>query len=516
LPASGKPKESSSKEIKMFTNRLFNLFAIAVLPLVTACAPQVATTTNASSTPLTTVAQDELITLRLAVADAQGRPSEPYVLEFIQQVKTLSDGNITIEPTWDAGVDLTPSFEQGVVKAVEEGQYDLGLAGSRAWDGAGVTSFQALQSPFLITDDALAEAVAASDIATRMLDSLSQAGMTGLALWPEDLRHPFSRIPDKPVLSPGDFAGMTTRVIPSEVTHMLIEVFGGNPMYGSQDYQITESGLSQGFSLTGTPTATGNVIFFPKFQVLFANASAFEKLSEEQRSILRNAAAAIQQKAIEEHPSEVDAAAAWCADGGSIVMASEEQIAAFQTAAGPVYEKIEQDPFNAEMIAAIRELKAKTEPAPGAQACKAVVMQASPVPTTGSEAWSTGLPPIGTWRVELSVEDFVSKGVRPSRANEWAGTYEYIFEDGKGMHRGAGTWGSLQCPFTAEVIEDFFRMTYVDLGLGSYKCGDEKDDVQWRLDKDGLHFNLVANHNGPLVEVTVLFETKPWQKVADQ
>jgi hypothetical protein len=33
-----------------------------------------------------TFAQDDEITLRLAINDPQGRPSEPYVLEFINQV----------------------------------------------------------------------------------------------------------------------------------------------------------------------------------------------------------------------------------------------------------------------------------------------------------------------------------------------------------------------------------------------------------------------------------------------
>ena len=158
------------------------------------------------------------IILQLAVADAPGRPSEPYVLEFIEQVKTLSDGDITIEPIWQAGSDTTPVFEQGVVKVVKEGQYDLGLAGSRAWDSLGITSFQALQAPFLITDDALAEAVAASEIGTQMLDGLSSANVIGLALWPEDLRHPFSVVPGKPILSPEDFEDATVQVVPSEVS----------------------------------------------------------------------------------------------------------------------------------------------------------------------------------------------------------------------------------------------------------------------------------------------------------
>ena len=309
------------------------------------------------------------ITLRLAVSDGGGRPSEPYVLEFIEQVKTISNGSITIEPIWQAGDDTSVGSESGVIEHVMRGDMELGLAGSRAFDTESIKSFQALQAPFVIDNDALSKAVATSDIATRMLDSLPSAGIVGLTMWPEDLRHPFSLVPGKPILAPEDFAGLNVRAIPSGVTYMLIETFGGSPMLADYNYQGAESGLRQGFSLNGTPTATGNVTFFAKYQVLFTNGPAFEKLSQEQRAILREAAAVTQKKAIAEHLSEVDAAKAWCADGGTVVLASAEQVAAFEVAAQPVFDSIEQDSLNAELIAAIRELKAKTTASPGAEAC---------------------------------------------------------------------------------------------------------------------------------------------------
>jgi TRAP-type C4-dicarboxylate transport system substrate-binding protein len=311
--------------------------------------------------------EESVITLRFAIADQGGRPSEPYVLEFIEQVKVLSKGSIIIEPIWEAGNNTEAGFEVGVVQLVKEGQADLGLAGSRAFDIEGIRSFQALQTPFLITNDALVEAVASSDIATRMLESLSSAEMVGLTLWPEDLRHPFSVVPDKPILSPKDFEGLTVRVVPSKAAHLLIETLGGSPTFGD-DYQAAELGLRQ-ISFSDLPAATGNVVFFAKYQVLFANSSAFENLSEEQRTVLREAAAATQAKAIAEHPSDAEAAVAWCANGGTVVMASEEQIAAFESAAQPVFDMIAQDPMNAELVAAIRELKANTQPSPGAEAC---------------------------------------------------------------------------------------------------------------------------------------------------
>ncbi|HZM20975.1 MAG TPA: hypothetical protein VFC02_04475, partial [Anaerolineales bacterium] len=273
-----------------------------------------------------------------------------------------------------------------------------------------------------------------------------------------------------------------------------------------------ESGLRQGASLTGSPTATGNVIFFPKFQVLFANGAAFEKLSEGQRSILRDAAAATQKKAIAEHPREADAAAAWCADGGTVVIASEEQVAAFEAAAQPVFEKIEQDPLNAEFIAAIRELKMKTTPSLGAVACAPALANASPEPRTEPEVWSTGLPPNGDWQAEITTDDFVGMGVLRSVAEtEWAGVYTISFRDGKYLMIWEGLQGQLgKCAANYQLVGDIVRLTYTR----DYGCSSPPNDIQWRIDDEGLHLHLLVR-NGGFEDAggKAFFEAQPWQKV---
>ncbi len=453
-------------------------------------------------------AQVDKLTLRFAVSDEQGRPSEPYVLEFINQVKTLSKGSITIEPIWDAGAETFAGFEQGVIQLVMRGKADIGLAAARTFDTESVSSFEALQAPFLIDNDALAEAIASSDIATRMLESLSSAGVVGLALWPEDMRHPFAIPPQKPLLSPEDFAGLNIRATSSGVTYNLIDTLGAFPMFDDSGYEGAESGLRQGASLTGTPIATGNVIFFPKFQVLFANGAAFEKLTDEQKSILRDAANATQGKAIAEHPRDIDAATAWCADGGTIVLASGEQVAAFEKAAQPVFDYIEQDPQNAELIAAIRELKANTEPSPGAEACAPEGATQTPAPSTEAEVWSEGLPPNGVWQVQLTVEDIMEMGLLRSNAESSAGLFTWTFQDGKATTSFEGI-PPYKCEATYAVVEDFVRFTYTS----GTDCDGEIDDMQWRLDDDGLHLHLVAIKNAPFDGNRAYLEAKPWQKI---
>lgn len=457
-----------------------------------------------------TVAQGDEVTLRLAVSDQQGRPTiEPYVLDFIEQVKTLSNGKITIEPTWDAGSDTEAGYESGVIEHVTKGDFELGIAASRAWNGAGVTSFDALQAPFLITNDALAEAVATSEVAVRMLEGIASAGVVGLTLWPEDLRHPFALLPHEPILSPEDFAGSTIRTPTSGVSYALMEALGATPMLEDSGYEVAESGLRGAIlSLSGISTATGNVTFFPKYQVIFANGAAFEQLSDEQRTVIREAATETQRKAIGKHPREVDAATAWCAGGGSIALASDEQVAAFEKAAQPVFDQIEQDPLNAEFIAAIRDLKANTEPSPGAEACGPAPTQQNLTPSTDTEGWSASLPPNGVWQVELTPEDLENMGLEHSSAVDWAGVHTWTFQDGHGIWQLQGI-GSLYCKNTYEVVENVVRFSY------KTDCTNLVHDIQWRLGDDGLHLQLVTTKNSPTKQFKASFEAKPWQKIGE-
>lgn len=454
-----------------------------------------------------TFAQDDEITLRLAINDPQGRPSEPYVLEFINQVNSLSNGSLTIEPFWDAG------SEPSVIQLVIAGEADLGLVGSRAWNGEGVTSLDALQAPFLIDNDALAEAVATSDTATQMLEGMSLAGVVGLTMWPEDMRHPFAINPQPPFLSPEDFAGMNIRTTTSGVSAALIKALGGNPMFANSDYQGAESGLRQGGSLIGTQVATGNVTFFSKYLVLFANSTTFEKLSDEQKSILREAALATQTKAIAEHPREVDAATAYCAEGGTVVLASDEQLAAFEKAAQPVFDQIEQDPANAGYIETIRELKASTAPSAGAAACEPGMIQAGHTPSSDTEGWSEGLPPNGVWQVEFTAEDLAGsemplrQGLGIDKKSDWEGVYTFTLQDGKVIWQKPGY---IYCKGSYELVEDVVRFSYA-----LNDCDRQVDDMQWRLDNDGLHLQLVGLKNYYSDINAVLFGTKPWQKMGE-
>jgi len=127
------------------------------------------------------------------------------------------------------------------------------------------------------------------------------------------------------------------------------------------------------------------------------------------------------------------------------------------------------------------------------------------------EAWSPGLPPNGVWQYTLTVDELVKAGMLRSATPDWAGLYTFTFQDGKFMLVWLGEQGQKgECGGTYAVVDNFVRMTRTPI---TADCACEVDDIQWRLDKDGLHVHLLATPYGQLIEGQMMFDTKPWQKV---
>jgi hypothetical protein len=157
-------------------------------------------------------------------------------------------------------------------------------------------------------------------------------------------------------------------------------------------------------------------------------------------------------------------------------------------------------------------VNSKPKPSEGAQACASTVAVQTQAPTE-NQIWSEGLPPNGTWTVELSKADLVGMGLLGATTEEYSGQLTYEFQDGEGIYRRRVNNVDVDiCPYTYTAVENFVRLSFHNTGMGHYVCDNDHDDLQWRLDADGLHFHLVDTTAGK-VEITAIYETKPWQKV---
>jgi TRAP-type C4-dicarboxylate transport system substrate-binding protein len=304
------------------------------------------------------------VVLRLGVSDDALLAESRLARYFAADVARRSRGDIRVRLVFLAAGSSTPDVEARTIAFVREGRFDLGWVAARAWDELGVTSFQALQAPFLITSYPLLDRVLTGPLAVEMLSGLDEHDVVGLALIPGLLRHPIGL--RRPLVSLADFGGARVRDLPSRATDALLRALGAMPVHVSNDDFGHARIDGEELSLVNAPIGgilTANVAFFPKVITLFAGKRAFAGLSDGQQAILRAAA----EDTLKHNASfpvrtalafEGVLARQYCRLPGRIVLANNEERAELVRAARPVYGLLERDPQTKAEIEQIRTMKA--------------------------------------------------------------------------------------------------------------------------------------------------------------
>ena len=377
------------------------------------------------------------VTLKLGTYNGSGSPTGAQIDEFAASVTTISNGDLTIEPQWELkSDDPTASLSGHVFDGLKDGSLDMIVMGARFFDQVGVTSFDALQTPFLIDSDGLMNAVASdADLSKQLLDGAAKGGMVGLALLPEGLRHLTSF--KAPFLSLADLSGATVLSIPAELPDALIRALGATPsgLLGQERSDAIVSGSVDGIDysypwlLSGAlgvmGTTTGNVTTYAGYNVIAVSQDAWNRLSDSQRDSLRNAAAATMEQLIASNPTDAALASAYCTAGGSVVLAGSSDVDALTGAAAPVTATLVADPVSKAAIDRIGALKEAAGPAAAPTACE---------PSAGSSPEPSGslatLPPNGSYRAETTVQQLLDAGASIGYANDNAGVTTITFKDG--------------------------------------------------------------------------------------
>ena len=232
----------------------------------------------------------------------------PYGIAIDAFAKQVNDtGQLTINPQ-----PVYPQSEIQLLDDIRSGVVPMGTVSSAIWDTAGITAFQALQAPFLITNYPLAEAVEDGDIGKSMLaDANEQAGdIVALAIHEGGLRKPFGAT--KKLVSVDSFKGTTIRAPQSQVLAAGFQAIGANvePLPGADVYQALQNGTVDGVEanlpLIYTQKwyevgkyVTGNVNFWPFPTVLVVNKAVYDALTADQQKALTDAAEGITKTSIE-------------------------------------------------------------------------------------------------------------------------------------------------------------------------------------------------------------------------
>jgi TRAP-type C4-dicarboxylate transport system substrate-binding protein len=305
------------------------------------------------------------VTLRIAAHEEH----DYFATLFTDEVRRLSKGHIRVEFLPGNGDNDPADAVVRFARQVGDGRYDLGVIDAPAWDELGVKSLEPLQAPFLISDQSLFRAVVASPLANRMLAGLRAQHVVGLSLMMSWLEHPMGY--EGPLTTPADFRGKRIRVPVSRLNDAVISALGATPMHlGSAQVgpSVARHELDGEEMITPGPPhtwLTANVTLFADALTVVVNERRYAKLSDQQRRVLRIAAARAAQRsaAVMAANSEAKLAPRQCARG-RVVLAGGADRATLEQATRPVYAQLEHDPQVKATIGAIRELERRTPPDP--------------------------------------------------------------------------------------------------------------------------------------------------------
>jgi C4-dicarboxylate-binding protein DctP len=428
--------------------------------------------------------------LHLVMADSQppDAPTGLAMAAFAAEVENLSDGAMEVE-TRSAGEYADNAGDAKVVRALTAGDVQLATVPARAWSDAGVRSTDVLQAPFEVTsNDHMVAVTGDAELTRASLAGLENVGAHGLGLVPERLRVLLGF--DTPVLVPADLKGRTMRSISPSVGRIL-EQFGAKPVNPTDDEYAAmraegsiggaETDWTRAMSLAPGATITSDLVLYAKVVSIAANLDWWEGLTDDQRAVLEQAAAATRDAAVATLSEASADAAGFCDAGGRVAVAGSAGLAAFVRAARPWTERLDQD-----ALARLRALRpAGAEPAPSP--CAPITDGLDP----GHVVAEAGNLPDGVYRFEIT----------PAIAARWnasAGPNTIPFDgpmDPETMKRVQVTWTLAEGHYTFEIaINDeppftargVYQVAGEQVLLALHpEIGNVVNRLTWRVEDDG-------------------------------
>jgi TRAP-type C4-dicarboxylate transport system substrate-binding protein len=351
--------------------------------------------------------------------------------DFVSAVARLSGGSVRIEVKQGYRY-YDVDYEQGTIEDVRSGAVDLAVIGARAWDAAGVKSFNALVAPFLVDSHDLERRVLESPVAERMLEGVEPLGLVGIALLPGELRRPLGLT--RSLVRPTDFRGARVGIRPAGIADATFDALGaraeGFPATpeGLIGFDGAESGVAtianNGYD-RGARALTANVVLWPRPTTVVMNQETFDALTAEQQDALREAGreALDPSLATIEDTARASLAAICERSRLRLAIASPSDRAALRRAVQPVYDELERDSLTAELIDEIESMR--SDQGTGTETLRCPGARTGTVPAALQ----------GLWRAEVSREDLRAAGAQLEQLERAEGTWTVEIDEGNWVAR---------------------------------------------------------------------------------
>jgi TRAP-type C4-dicarboxylate transport system substrate-binding protein len=442
------------------------------------------------------------VALTLATNEPPDRPGGQIVTAFVESVKSLSDGAITITPSFEYPTGQTTAWDQKVIAAMQDGTFDLVVAVPGAWESAGAHGMRALQLPGVFVNDDQVDAVTTAPVADDILAGLADVGAVGLGLYPQNLRH-LAMYQFDPLSLEG-LKGAALRVPLQDTVFDWLTAVGAEPLdLGFPDFTAqANDGTLAGSDLSlfthslapsGGPIAplfTVNVPLYAKFSVLALSEASASGLSDDVMRVLRAAAQQTLDHTIDTRPREVELALDACTDGVIMRKGEPGTLDDIVGAAQPVINEVASDPVEGPILKAVRAAAGPGTVDQLATCSGNVVVDPSTLTPSAGEF------PNGVYRGTVTPEMIAAVGLPARECPNNCGTYTWTMKDGH------YSW-TVDWP------------TYPPAGVQANECCWQTQDGVYEVRGDQIMFSVewLGNADKPFV-ATLRWVVNPDQSIS--
>jgi hypothetical protein len=306
-----------------------------------------------------------------------------------------------------------------------------------------------------------------------------------------------------------DYAGTTIRAPYSKITYDGWRTLGARPVDlpvselakaadGGRE-TAAESGYEFARGFTQRSTATGNVTPFARIDVLAAATGAWAELDARDRDVVQRAAADMTRHALSTGRTDAQLARDFCAAGGRVIRAPENDVSTITASTAPVVDRLEREPRTRQLIDEIRSWQA--EPTEPAASCGNPTRAAPPAPARRS----TSIHELdGVYRVNWPDTELLNAGVSADYTSKNSGVQTLTLRGGRYTWHQENGKHPPDChgPYRIRGHTLWLDMN-VETCTGAY-------EATWSLKGDELWLSL----QDAIADDAIWWGAKPWRRIA--
>ena len=255
---------------------------------------------------------------------AENTPTGDALKEMVNYINEQSNGTLEATAYYDTALGDATSMVQGL----QQGTIDIGVTGTSYFTGL-VPEISVFELPFLFDNLDQARAATSGEAAEKIFDMFEEKGIIGISFWENGFRQLSNNV--REINEPADLEGIKMRTLPATIQVETWKALGALPttIDAAELYTALQQGtvsaeenplheiVSRKFYEVQNYITLTSHVYTPQF--MGVSAKTWEKLNDEQKQVIMDAAKVGQEAQREFNAQKTEEAMQVLLDNGCVI-----------------------------------------------------------------------------------------------------------------------------------------------------------------------------------------------------